>query len=149
MRYWRAIVPAVLLASTMTAAAQAPAGQAPGVEQVVAGRVRGYFAAMGKGDLAVVAQSLAGDYVVIGGDGKLETRAERLAWLRANARDLTTITPREVQVRVYDRTAVVVGLVELRPDANMPLITERFTQVWVHRGKDWRMVSGQITIAKP
>ena len=117
-------------------------------EQTITRQVREYFGAMGKGDVATVERALAPDYLVIGGDGKLETRAERLAWLRRNTSSLGSITPSEIRVRVYTSTAVATGLVTIPADASGPAIEERFTQVWVQRENIWRMVSGQITIVK-
>ena len=95
-------------------------GQGSNVEQIVTQRVRGYFAAMGSGNLAVIEQSLAEDYLVIGGDGKLETRPERLAWLRGNAKNLFAVTPTEIRVRSYGFTAVATGLVVIPQDGNTP-----------------------------
>ena len=149
MRNWRAILVAVLMPFTAKAVAAQRSATPNRVEQDVSDRVRAYFAAMSSGKASVVAASLADDYLVIGGDGKLETRAQRLTWLAANARNLSTLTLRELRVRSYDRTAVATGLVVSPPDATTPVIEERFTQVWVARAGVWRMVSGQITIVRP
>ena len=148
MRNWRAILVAVLMPFAAKAVAAQRSATPNRVEQDVSDRVRAYFAAMSSGKASVVAASLADDYLVIGGDGKLETRAQRLTWLAANARDLSTLTLRELRVRSYDRTAVATGLVVIPPDATTPVIEERFTQVWVARAGVWRMVSGQITIVR-
>jgi hypothetical protein len=93
-----------------------------------------------------IERTLAADYIVIGGDGKLEARAERLAWLRSNVKDLADIKPSELLVRLYGNTGVVTGLVEISLDAGAPPIRERFTQVWVSEGGAWKMVTGQITL---
>jgi ketosteroid isomerase-like protein len=118
------------------------------VEQTVLRRVASYFDAMAKGDMNVVAKALADDYRVVGGDGKEETRNERLAWLTQNKSALTALTPRELRVRVYGSSAVVTGVVLIPADAKGPEVRERFTQVWVKRDTSWQMVSGQITIVK-
>ena len=148
MRNWRAILVAVLMPFAAKAVAAQRSATPNRVEQDVSDRVRAYFAAMSSGKASVVAASLADDYLVIGGDGKLETRAQRLTWLAANARNLSTLTLRELRVRSYNRTAVATGLVVIPPDATTPAIEERFTQVWVARAGVWRMVSGQITIVR-
>ena len=144
---------AILVALLVVASAAHPGmsrlrAQDTNTERVVTERVRAYFAAMGGGKVAVIEQSLAPDYLVIGGDGKVETRAERLAWLRGNAKNLLALTPREIRVRAYGATAVATGLVVIPQDAKTPPIEERFTQVWVQRQGVWQMVSGQITIVR-
>lgn len=117
-------------------------------ESVITRQVQAYFAAMGKGDVATIELALAPDYVVIGGDGKIETRAERLAWLRRNTASLVSITPTQLRVRTYGNSAVATGMVTIPADATGPAIEERFTQVWIQRDGAWRMVSGQITIVR-
>jgi Domain of unknown function (DUF4440) len=140
MRYLVAVVSLLLLASISRAA------QSDDQVQVLTRQVRAYFVEMGNGDIAGIERTLAADYLVIGGDGKLETRAERLAWLRSNAKDLADIKPSELLVRLYGNTGVVTGLVEISLDASAPPIRERFTQVWVMEGGAWKMVTGQITV---
>jgi hypothetical protein len=86
--------------------------------------------------------------MVVGGDGKLETRAERLAWLRSNVKDLAghhtqrAIRPHLWQYGNRDRTGR--NLARRGHSA----IRERFTQVWVSEGGAWKMVTGQITLVK-
>jgi len=142
MRFAVAAIPFLLLAWVTHAA---PSGDAI---EALSRQVRGYFVDMGRGDIAGIERTLAADYMVIGGDGKLETRAERLAWLRNNVRDLADITPSELLVRIYGNTGIVTGLVEISLDAGTPPIRERFTQVWLSEGGAWKMVTGQITLVK-
>ena len=103
---------------------------------------------MGSGNIAGIERTLAADYIVIGGDGKLETRAERVAWLRSNVKDLADITPSELLVRLYGNMGIVTGLVEIALDGSAPPIRERFTQVWVIESGAWKMVTGQITVVE-
>lgn len=136
------------LASPSCLSQQGLLAQGTGVEVAVAKRVRSYFAAMGTGKVDVIEATLADDYLVIGGDGKMETRAERLTWLRDNTTSLAAVSPSELRVRVYGITAVATGLVTIPQDAGAAPIEERFTQVWVQRHGAWQMVSGQITIVR-
>ena len=142
MRYLATVISLLLLAPVSGAA------QPDDEVQTLSRQVRAYFAQMGKGDITGIERALAADYIVIGGDGRLETRAERLAWLRSNAKDLADITPSEILVRLYGNTGVVTGLVEISVGASAPPIRERFTQVWVIESGAWKMVTGQITINK-
>ncbi|MEO8621329.1 MAG: nuclear transport factor 2 family protein [bacterium] len=148
MRSIVTVVALCLVASTAQAQTPSTALRANSVEEIVLTRVRSFFVGMGKGQLPVIEDALAQDYLVIGGDGKLETRAERLAWLRGNFNKLGGVTPSELRVRPYGNTAVVTGKVTISEGANVPPIEERFTQVWVRRDAVWRMVTSQITIVK-
>jgi len=67
--------------------------------QALSRQVHAYFVDMGSGRIEGIERALADDYRVIGGDGKLETRAERLAWLRSNLKDLADIKPSELLVQ--------------------------------------------------
>ena len=142
MRFPAAAISLLLLASV------ARAVQSDDAIHELSREVRAYFVDMGSGDITGIEQTLAPDYMVIGGDGKLETRAQRLAWLRSNVEDLADITPSELVVRLYGNTGIVTGLVEITLDASAPPIRERFTQVWVRQGGAWKMVTGQITLVK-
>src|ERR1044072_1447315 len=110
MRFHVAVISLLLLASVARAAQPADATQA------LSSQVRAYFADMGSGHIEAIERTLAADYIVIGGDGKLETRAQRLAWLRSNVKDLADITPSEVLVRLYCNIGIVTGLVEISLD---------------------------------
>ena len=142
MRYLVAVVSLLLLASISHAA------QSDSDAQALSRLVRAYFVEMGKGDITGIERTLAADYMVIGGDGKLETRAERLAWLRSNVKDLADIKPSELLVHIYGNTGIVTGLVEISLEAGAPPIRERFTQVWIIESGAWKMVTGQITVVK-
>jgi hypothetical protein len=143
MQYRATVMSLLLLAGSI-----AHAAEPEGASQALSRQVHAYFVGMGSGDIAGIERALAADYIVIGGDGKLETRAERLAWLRSNAKDLADITPSQVLVRLYGDTGVVTGLVEIVLEPGAPAIRERFTQVWVMEGGVWKMVTGQITVVK-
>ena len=142
MRFSATIISCLLLASLARVAQPADATQA------LTSQVRTYFVDMGSGNIAGIERTLAADYIVIGGDGKLETRAERVAWLRSNVKDLADITPSELLVRLYGNMGIVTGLVEIALDGSAPPIRERFTQVWVIESGAWKMVTGQITVVK-
>jgi hypothetical protein len=142
MQYRLAVIALLLLPSIVRAE------QSGDAIQVLSRQVRAYFVDMGDGDIAGIERALAADYLVIGGDGKLETRAERLAWLRSNVKDLADIEPSELLVRMYGNTGIVTGLVEIVLDSSAPPIRERFTQVWVLESGAWKMVTGQITVVK-
>jgi ketosteroid isomerase-like protein len=109
--------------------------------------VHHYFAAFRTNDFETIERLLSDDYTLIGVNGALRRRAERLAWLRSNLASLAKITPSELVVRVFGDVAVVTGLVTIRDGDE--LIHERFTQVWVGSEGSWQMISGQVTAVAP
>ena len=120
----------------------------PGVSApTVADHVERFFAAMRAGDLGTIESYLADDYFLIGVGGNTRDRAGRIAWLRENVKNLSTVTPSELRIREYGNVAVVTGLVVIRDES--PPVFERFTHVWSRQHDGWRMVSGQVTAVLP
>ncbi|MEO8479997.1 MAG: nuclear transport factor 2 family protein [Gemmatimonadota bacterium] len=117
-------------------------GPNPAIAQVSA-RVTRYFEAISTGDSAAVADGLADDYRLVGVSGALWNKSQRIQELSANGPAFGTVTPSEVEIRLFDGTAVVIGLATIFEPTDT--IRERFTQVWVLDRTRWRMVSGQIT----
>ncbi len=83
---------------------------------------------------------------VIGVSGRFLTKTQRLEWLQNNVKILATVEPSELKVRGYGDVVVVTGLLTIQGGAEEPTVYERFTHVWVKRGR-WQMVAGQTTAA--
>ena len=123
-----------------------PAGEQVGMagaEQAVNGRVRDFLAAISKGDEAALAPFYTDDYTVTTGTGDVQTKAQRLGWVKANKARLSTLEYQELKTRVYGDTAVVTGR------ATGDAINDRIIQVWVKQGGTWRLAAGQITAIAP
>ena len=65
----------------------------------VAQTVDAFFAAMRAGDLDSIGIYLADDYYLIGVSGRVLNKATRLDWLRANVKQLSTVTPIDLSIR--------------------------------------------------
>ena len=137
----------ILLAAAMLVAASASAlgqttapqsSQGGSVEQAVEARVQEFRAALSKADEATLAPLYADDYTITTADGSAQTKAERVAWVKANAARLSTLEFQDLKTRVYGDTAVVTG----RATGG---VNSRFIQVWVKQGGTWRLVAGQVT----
>ncbi len=65
--------------------------------------------------------------------------------MKSGRRKYYSITPGEIQVRVYGETAVLIGPVEMKLNAGGRDLTLqiRFTSVCVQQGGKWRMVAWQ------
>ena len=123
-------------------AQQKPTGEQVGMagaEQAVNGRVRDFLAAIRKGDEAALAPFYADDYTVTTETGDVQTKAQRLEWVKANTARLSTLEYQDLKTRVYGDTAVVTGR------ATGGAINSRIIQVWVRQGGTWRLAAGQTT----
>ncbi len=145
---------ALLVAAAQFAAGQTPdkpaqtAGEKVGMgdaEQSVNGRVRDFLAALRKGDAEALASLYADDYTITNDTGDVQTKAQRLEWVKANTARLSTLDFQDLKTRVYGDTAVVTGHATSKSDA----INSRIIQVWVKQGGTWRLVAGQTTIIAP
>lgn len=116
-----------------------------GAEQAVNGRVSAFLDALRKGDEAALASIYADDYTVTTDTGTVQTKAQRLEWVKANAARLTTIDFQDLKTRVYGDTAVVTG----RATSTASAINSRIIQVWIQQGGTWRLVAGQNTPIGP
>jgi ketosteroid isomerase-like protein len=145
---------ALLVAAAQFAAGQTqdkpaqPAGEKVGMasaEQAVAGRVSTFLDALRKGDEAALASIYADDFTVTTDTGDVQTKAQRLEWVKANTARLSTLDFQDLKTRVYGDTAVVTGRATSTGDA----INSRIIQVWVKQGGTWRVVAGQNTAIGP
>ena len=94
-------------------------------------------------DVAAVDRLLAEDYVGIGPDGTIASKADELAARRSGLRKLTQLDVVERKIRVYGTTAVVTSraVVSGMYDS-MPLHGEfRYTRVYNLSRGQWRIVS--------
>ncbi len=146
-------------AALLVAAAQFAAGQTPDkpaqtagekvalaeAEQAVSARVQEFLAALRKGDAEALTSLYADDYTITNDTGDVQTKAQRLEWVKANTARLSTLDFQNLKTQVYGDTAVVTGHATSTGDA----INSRIIQVWVKQGGTWRLVAGQTTVIAP
>ena len=116
---------------------------APDVQKLEAQR----FDAMIRGDAAALDALLADDLVYTHASGKVDTKASFLDDIKAGQLRYKVIRPEDPKLSVYGDTAVATGLASFEvnnhgQELNMKL---RYTDVWVNRGGQWRMVAWQST----
>ncbi|MBA2527901.1 MAG: nuclear transport factor 2 family protein [Pyrinomonadaceae bacterium] len=117
-------------------------------KQAVTARVNEFFAALRKGDEATLTPLYADDYTITIAGGGVQTKAQRLEWVKANAALLSTLDYQDLKTRVYGDTAVVTGQVMMQGEGDAK-VNSRFIQVWVKQGDSWRTVAGQVTDIAP
>jgi ketosteroid isomerase-like protein len=100
------------------------------------------------GDVARLESLLSDDWILVHGDGRLDSKQGYVASFKSGDRRIGNMETSELQVRAYGDTAVAV----LRSKAAVwrggrgPLPTDqRYTHVWVRQGGRWTMVSAQGT----
>lgn len=86
---------------------------------------------------------LADDWILTHSDGRVQNKLEYLKELRTGKRSNQSITNDSVQLRFYDKSAVVTGIsVQSGISNGQPWQGRfRFTRVWVLRSDAWVMVS--------
>jgi cell division septal protein FtsQ len=100
--------------------------------------MRARLEAVWKKDAAAWDRLTADEFTVIVPEGRLMSKAERLAVLKAEKPEPPHVIERE-QIRVYGETAVrrfVDG-------------SEWVLEVWVRKNGAWRVVAAQVNVAKP
>jgi len=97
----------LLVASTMLVAA----GPEDGVKEAGAGWRQGAI----KQDTALLEKYLAADMVYTHGGGQTETKAQYIANVMKGPSHYKAMEPSETRVRIYGKTAVLWGLVDVTP----------------------------------
>jgi Domain of unknown function (DUF4440) len=101
---------AVLAMIAMTAALTA-AGPEDGVKEAGAGWRQGAI----KQDKALLDKYLADDMVYTHGGGQTESKAQYIANVTKGPSHYQSMTEKEVRIRIYGKTAVLWGLVDVQP----------------------------------
>lgn len=125
----------VLTSLILSASAGPPAAQIP---QELREAMQARLEAVWKKDATTWSRLTADEFTVVVPEGKLMTRADRLASLKTEKPEPVHAIERE-QIQPYGE-AVVRRFV----DGN-----EWVLEVWVRQGGAWRVVAAQVNIAKP
>jgi ketosteroid isomerase-like protein len=107
--------------------------------------------AVANGDVSVVKRVLADDFIgVDAGDGHLYPKAEAISWIQDHHTEFVFNHVDEVKVRFYGNTAVAQGSESWERRIGEPR-RGRFvwTDTWVLRNGQWRIVAAEDLIAPP
>jgi len=90
----------------------------------------------------------AEDFIGVGPSGTVRTKPQVLSDFTAGSLKFQSITTDEVQVRVYENTAVETGLSTMvGEDKGKPVPRDtRFTRVWVKQHGRWRLVANHYSL---
>ncbi len=105
------------------------------------------FEAIVRGDVAALDSILSDDLSYTHATGVYETKGEFIGKLKSGQLKYESLTPEDLQVRVYGTTGVVTGVARVRVRVQgEPLSFQlRFTDVYVKNGDRWQMVAWQAT----
>jgi uncharacterized protein (TIGR02246 family) len=98
-------------------------------------------------DAAALARIYADDFIGVGPSGTVRTKAQVISDFTSGDLKFQSITTDEVQVRVYENTAVETGLSTMigqDKGRTVPRDT-RFTRVWVKQQGLWRLVANHYS----
>src|SRR5436305_5624224 len=99
-------------------------------------------------DAAALDRIYADDFIGVGPSGTVRTKPQVIADFTSGSLKFQSITTDEVQVRVYENTAVETGLstmVGQDKGKTVPRDT-RFTRVWVKQQGHWRLVANHYSL---
>ena len=147
----RSLVTAVLalaLTSIVMAQEQSAGTQASSIEQAIKQLDGERIQAQVGADAAALDRIYADDFIGVGPSGTVRTKKQVISDFTSGALKFQSITTDEVQVRVYENTAVETGLsTMLGQDKGKAVPRDtRFTRVWVKQQGSWRLVANHYSL---
>ena len=108
---------------------------------------RNWERAIASNDQSMIEQTVASDYVYVSLTGQILNRAQAQAEKLSRLKSMTA-TVKEIRVRTFGTSAVVVGLTrEVSKGKESPVIDQyRWSHVFVRRDNAWQVVSEQWTM---
>jgi ketosteroid isomerase-like protein len=100
-----------------------------------------------KGDIASLDAQTADDYTTVNAAGKLSTKPQMMANLRAHKTAVVSVTLDDLKARVYGDTAVLTGVYDdvAVTDGVTKKNHARFMRIFVRTGGHWMSVAYQQT----
>ena len=118
------------------------------VEQVIRKLDNERIQAQIHADPVALKRIYADDFIGVGPSGAVRTKPQVISDFTSGALKFQSITTDEVQVRVYENTAVETGLsTMLGQDKGKAVPRDtRFTRVWVKQQGSWRLVANHYSL---
>ena len=98
-------------------------------------------------DATALDRIYADDFIGVGPSGTVRTKAQVISDFTSGVLKFQSITTDEVQVRVYENTAVETGLSTMVGQDKGKAVPRdtRFTRVWVNQQGRWRLVANHYS----
>ena len=99
-------------------------------------------------DAVALDRIYADDFIGVGPSGRVRTKPQVLSDFTSGALKFQSITTDEVQVRVYENTAVETGLSTMVGQDKGKAVPRdtRFTRVWIKQQGRWRLVANHYSL---
>ena len=148
---WTIVIAALVLTVTSIAQGQAPSAssdQRSAIEQAIRQLDNQRIQAQIGADAAALDRIYADDFIGVGPSGTVRTKPEVISDFTLGALKFQSITTDEVQVRVYENTAVETGLSTMIGQDKGKAVPRdtRFTRVWVKQQGRWRLVANHYSL---
>ena len=140
---------ALALTSIVMAQEQSTAGtQRSNIEQVIRQLDGERIQAQIGADAAALDRIYADDFIGVGPSGTVRTKKQVILDFTSGTLKFQSITTDEVQVRVYENTAVETGLSTMDGQDKGKTVPRntRFTRVWVKHQGFWRLVANHYSV---
>ena len=121
--------------------------QRSGVEQVIRQLDNERIQAQIHADATALDRIYAADFIGVGPSGRVRTKPQVISDFTSGDLKFQSITTDEVQVRVYENTAVETGLSTMIGQDKGKAVPRdtRFTRVWVKQQGSWRLVANHYS----
>ena len=148
MRSLAAAVAALALTSIAIAQEQDATKDQGSTEQVIRQLDSERIQAQIGADAVALDRIYADDFVGVGPSGTVRTKPQVLSDFTSGELKFQSITTDDVQVRVYENTAVETGIsTMIGQDKGKPVPRDnRFTRVWVKQQGRWRLVANHYSL---
>ena len=139
----KSLVTAVL-ALALTSIVMAQEQSTAGIKQLDDERIQAQVGA----DASALDRIYADDFIGVGPSGTVRTKKQVILDFTSGTLKFQSITTDEVQVRVYDNTAVETGLSTMDGQDKGKTVPRntRFTRVWVKQQGSWRLVANHYSV---
>ena len=148
MRLLVTAVLALALTSIVMAQEQSAGTQSSSIEQAIKQLDDERIQAQVGADAAALDRIYADDFIGVGPSGTVRTKKQVISDFTSGTLKFQSITTDEVQVRVYENTAVETGLSTMNGKDKGTAVPRntRFTRVWVKQQGRWRLVANHYSI---
>jgi uncharacterized protein (TIGR02246 family) len=121
--------------------------QRSGVEQAIRQLDNERIQAQIHADATALDRIYAADFIGVGPSGRVRTKPQVISDFTSGDLKFQSITTDEVQVRVYENTAVETGLSTMVGQDKGKAVPRdtRFTRVWVKQQGSWRLVANHYS----
>jgi uncharacterized protein (TIGR02246 family) len=144
------VIAALALTASSISAGQkqsATTDQRRGVEQAIRQLDNERIQAQIGADAVALSRIYADDFIGVGPSGTVRTKPQVISDFTSGDLKFQSITTDEVQVRVYENTAVETGLSTMVGQDKGKAVPRdtRFTRVWVKQQGRWRLVANHYS----